>query len=820
MIQNGYIGDLQRVADAASILRPPETVNVKGNTRTPVTVLGAKADIPNASMLDALTPFLSATATTVVDANSALAGGAPHALFASIATSAPNMNAAAKVPGLDKKQDFKFIATQCAQVRTSLANNGAGDAYPLWHNNHLLLTRFCNDSDHWAHEISKGHIKYNKAAVDVALAATDKKINDTDLGPPRCSAYDSARPGICGKCPFNGKVVSPWNLGSIGGDMPDGYRHNTNTGNLEKHTRVKDPEDPKEYIWVWKPIMAGDAWRPIVDGLDDGGYAINFLYEFAGKQHAVRVEEKKFPVEKGGIIPLLTGQSMCFEDEQAVEVRRFIVAWIKMVRQNRQVRDERIHGFGYSTNPAGDLTGVALAGKLYRPDGSIEVAPGADPQNVAYYTPRGQEAKWRATFDAVCAGRPDQQSMVAASLASPLMRFTGQPGVVFSAWGESGAGKSSALKVGAAVFAHPLSLKSGSGPTINSFVQQMCDTAIYMLGWDEFQLGKSVTDMVALIMDMAQGVSKGRLDAQMMQRVVRQWQLMIVISANKPIMDHIGGSNSSTDATALRAFEMEILKPAMAAPSDVALMVDDLKDNYGHVGVKYIAHIAKSLPTLRDELKKRMVQIQTKVNADANERLYVACVATILVAADHANKLGICKFDIAGMTKVLLDTFLKLRDGRAKSSLMHGGKFNIVECLSRFHSQYFRNKLVTSHFRVRGPLPKDWGIPHTMQGTDRVEIHASVKDNAMRINKHTFVEWCKENTISQTVALDAAVKQLGAREDVKVLGDGTLFAGGRTSVIEIPLGIDLETIIPDHCRPGGVQPSQVPTTVGAPQGVP
>ena len=518
MIQHGYIGDLQRVSDAASILRPPETMNIKGGTTAPVKVVGAKANIPNADMLDKLQPYLSMAATTVVVANSALAGGAPHALFAKIA--APNMNAAAKVSGLDKKQDFKFISTQCAQVRTSLANNGAGDAYPLWHNNHLLLTRFCDDSDRWAHEISKGDHRYNPVDLDAKLVAIDKKINDTGMGPPRCTSYDSSRPGVCGKCPFKGKVLSPWNLGSIGGDMPDGYRHNTNTGNLEKHMRVKDPEDPKEFIWIWKPIMAGDVWRPIVDALDDGGFAINFLYEFAGQQHPVRVDEKKFSSEKGGVLALLTAQSMSFDDDQALEVRKFIVAWIRMVRTNRQVRNERIHGFGYATNPEGDLTGVALAGKLYRPDGGVEVAPGADPQNVSYYTPRGQEAKWRATFDAVCKGRPDLQCMVAAALASPLMRFTGQPGVVFSAWGESGAGKSSALKVGAAIFAHPLSLKSGSGPTINSLVQQMCDTAIYMLGWDEFQLGKSVTDMVAMIMDMAQGVSKGRLDSQMMQRIV------------------------------------------------------------------------------------------------------------------------------------------------------------------------------------------------------------------------------------------------------------------------------------------------------------
>ena len=59
MIANGYIGDLQRVADAASILRPPGTFNVKGGQKAEVKVAGAKADIPKATMLAAILVVVS-----------------------------------------------------------------------------------------------------------------------------------------------------------------------------------------------------------------------------------------------------------------------------------------------------------------------------------------------------------------------------------------------------------------------------------------------------------------------------------------------------------------------------------------------------------------------------------------------------------------------------------------------------------------------------------------------------------------------------------------------------------------------------------------
>ena len=107
----------------------------------------------------------------------------------------------------------------------------------------------------------------------------------------------------------------------------------------------KDPENKGEYVAEWKPILSGDVWRPIVDALVEG-FAINFLYEFAGQTYPIRIDEPTFPTDKSGILPILKKQCMQVDDKHAIDVRDFIVAWIKMVRNNRQVRNERIHGFG------------------------------------------------------------------------------------------------------------------------------------------------------------------------------------------------------------------------------------------------------------------------------------------------------------------------------------------------------------------------------------------------------------------------------------------------------------------------------------------
>ena len=112
MVANGYIGDLQRVTDAASILRPPETQNIKGGSQAPVKVIekSLHGDYPNDLMRQRLQPFLAMAATTVVPsaAISALACGGPSPVFAN--EQLPDLNAAAQA-NLPKTSWFDEIGS-------------------------------------------------------------------------------------------------------------------------------------------------------------------------------------------------------------------------------------------------------------------------------------------------------------------------------------------------------------------------------------------------------------------------------------------------------------------------------------------------------------------------------------------------------------------------------------------------------------------------------------------------------------------------------------------------------------------------------------
>ena len=128
--------------------------------------------------------------------------------------------------GSPRAQLVREYLSRCLQAEQSLASAGAGDPYKLWYMGWMTLLGFCEDGDQFIHQISSGHAKYNTANVDAHFAQTIGEITTKGIGPPTCAKIDAARPGVCGGCPFTGKVVSPIKLGypvDPVADLPDSY---------------------------------------------------------------------------------------------------------------------------------------------------------------------------------------------------------------------------------------------------------------------------------------------------------------------------------------------------------------------------------------------------------------------------------------------------------------------------------------------------------------------------------------------------------------------------------------------------------------------
>ena len=800
IIASGFKGDPGISTDSARVLRPPGSRNMKVPTNPmPVSAIAklSSGDIPNAGMLATLQPWIgqipqmvggkarATKTTTVVNTASALAtgtggsGGSVSSIFAGAATT---MNAAASagIAPARRPRSMAKIAAQCGQVSTSLAAHGLGDGQPLWYTGHLTLAHFCEDGASFVHPISDGHAKYSAAGTDAAVALIAIEQASKGFGPPSCSHYEGANPSVCLACPLRNTINSPWDLGVDDIDLPDRYRRANNGIQL----RTMGPEG--EYVWI--EIARGDVKNPVLDWLPAGGHAITFEYTRGATTRTVYVIAAELGTEDMVVFRLFDAQGIHLQSGLEKHFRRFVMAWIEALIERRAARTETIHPWGWATDTQG-VSGFAIGGTLYRSNGSTEAAPGGDPELVGMFKPVGTLAKWQAAFNFVAHDRPDLQTIIAASFGAPLMRFTGQSGVVLSAWSrQSGVGKSAAMTVAQGIWAGTSAMNT-LNDTGNSVLAKVARTRAMVCLWDEARIvdTEQAKQFVAMVFALTQGKEKSRMRADTTLRSVGQWQTVLVCAANRSLMDYVVAQDEGTEAGALRVFEYPIVIPPITASGSAALTIDQAKSNYGHAGIEF----AKWLAVNHDKAGKAVVaqadMLIKKLGAEQSERLYIAGMSVVLVGARIATMMKLAVFDVPAMERFLCATFLGLRTARRRDIMVSSSGYDLEQVLSSFIAAHAGSRLVTDHFAKLGsvaPIKVEWNPQNTSVA---VQVHIASKDGALRFNRAAFIDWTRKRNMSGPDIIACMGERWGAVQVKANIGGGTGYATGRLYCIELPL---------------------------------
>jgi hypothetical protein len=184
----GLEADPARTADAASILRIPDTKNFKGDPPLDVTLMCVSPEVD-------LEVFKNAIG--VVDMPEAPDYGPS------------NLNELTKSLMGNKQNRFSVLwakienGTGCAQIEKAVKEQATVEE-PLWRAA-LSIATYCVDRDSAIHEVSKEHEKYSPQE-------TEYKANKIK-GPYTCDAIDKINPGGCDNCAHKGKLSSPIVLG-------------------------------------------------------------------------------------------------------------------------------------------------------------------------------------------------------------------------------------------------------------------------------------------------------------------------------------------------------------------------------------------------------------------------------------------------------------------------------------------------------------------------------------------------------------------------------------------------------------------------------
>jgi hypothetical protein len=785
LIQNNAILDVGISADSARILRAPGTFNLKDKANpAPVTVLDkySLGDYPNAVILQALQPYVGAVSAKAVNqTNVNTLVGSPPAVFAGRQSTT---NEAAKQGTTSRRPHyFATIAERCEQVKTSLANNGNGDTYPLWYLGHLSLASFCEDGQEFIHEIGKGDPRYDAAKTEAAFLQVEKEHKAKGTGAPTCAHYERARPGVCQGCAFSGSVSSPFTLGvdDSDSDLPDNYQRN---GDIIERARFTDKGEPDHV-----PVIGGNVYNPILDKVGENR-KLTFTYERAGTKSTVAVLQTAVPVDGKTAMSFFGDQGISgIYTHNAQELGRFIVAWIEKLRDMRVERDDPVPPFGWVHNHHGSYNGFSVGGMCYRSDGTEEPAPGGDPKILAWYKPRGTLDKWKAACDFVIKDRPDLQVLVAAAFAAPLIEFTGHYGFIMSAWSrDSAVGKSSALTIGTTVWADPKAMFHLKD-TANSIVYRIGHTKITPAFWDEIQLDRDQEDsFVDTLFMLGQGKEKARLNADSTLKESGDWKTILVTTGNRPLMDYVVKRRSDTDAGAVRLFEFLMEHPQLQLNVTAQQTIASAGQNAGNAGKAYAAWLAKYPDVAHAMVTKQQQKLEQELGAMQPERFFVAGMACLLVGAAVARTLNIASFDTSAMRDFLKQAFYRLREDRNTNLPVAQGFFDIERVFADFVSDHAAERLVTESFPRPGPnQPKinvTW-LPRKSQG--RLAIHIGRAEQRMRIDRTVWRTWCYNHGFSPSDTLTIMEKRWGAKQTRGVLGGGTDYSTGRVDILDIPL---------------------------------
>jgi len=192
MSEGFKVKDKGLTTDAVRILRLPDTINFKNNSKADVKVIkvGAHATVQEYQRIlnfgGEISPidFSKAKKTQLNETSKALMGEFPECSFSIL------MDNSLKGMGCD----------QLAHIH----NNQANVSYPLWMDA-LSIAQHCSDKKTAIHEISKNHPNYDPAK-------TEFKANEC-AKPHLCTTFNANNSGICENCSHFTKINTPIVLG-------------------------------------------------------------------------------------------------------------------------------------------------------------------------------------------------------------------------------------------------------------------------------------------------------------------------------------------------------------------------------------------------------------------------------------------------------------------------------------------------------------------------------------------------------------------------------------------------------------------------------
>ena len=833
-VKHNLLCDAGVTTDAARILRVPGTFNYKQMPLRPVRVLGLRAKELDYDFATSLSFLATIVPVSVRVGGSGFLEGQQSRSSAFNALPKESLS-----EGLHDETplDPFPIMKGCAFLRDALVTGGETYSQPMWNLTTLAAT-FMENGHALAHKMGARHAGYTPASTDALWERKSRERKDRGLGWPSCNAIQASGCTKCASCPHFAKGKSPLNLsapiirptptGSVvleANDdatmfMPFGYVLNEDglVCKIVEQKGGKGEPLTTALLPIFKTRLSG-PW------VQDGPKALNFITSTdVGNTRPVSIPlellingtEMWKILQKQGVIPVPKYRSNC-ED--------FLMSWLSELQKAKAAAQTVPFGWWYGDD--GKQHGFVYGGVIAKDDGTETPAGFGDVKVREIYKPVGSLGPWLTACKMVTdQKRPELDAIIAASFAAPLMATSGEYSGLLSAWGASGAGKSTAVKVGLAVWGHPKKAKEVAMSTARSVVQKMGEIRNLPVYWDEIKDEKTQANVFDVFFTGTEGVGPSRLTPSAELRDRGMWQTMLIICSNINFCDYLVKHQPTTDSGMYRVLEYEIKDPDLNGPGRISPMeasriTQELEHNYGVMGQAYSAVLGKTPHDIDEFTRATVAAFGKEVGEQQPERFWTATCGTLLAGAQLANQLG-AELDVDALHKFLVTQYMLNRERRKSEATTGGTEMNTEEALTHFLRAHTHRTLFTDTFpqnKGRPPAITILFAPR-LESNRGITVQWSIKDRLLRISRGSFTDYLHERSVPPSSVLRGLKDHFGMKVKYATLGANTPYgAPGQEHLLCIPVpeGSSLEDQMMVHSSAISAESEPPNTSLQMPQ---
>lgn len=775
--REGLICDTQCTVDAARILRVPGTYNYKQSPPRPV-LAGKILDYDYS--VERLWQGLDQYRTVSV-------------VLPALPPKTPLTEESDLAAGIERTSSniaINSVVTECPFLAEALLTGGKDYANPLWNLTTLTAT-FLEDGRAQAHAMARGHSTYSVEATDALYDRKERERAEQGLGWPKCTTISASGCNACNTCPHLGAGKSPLNFahrsvpvvsnvvslsltsnGVPGAPnallVPPEYTQGTDN-RIYKQTIADDGTTKDELVC---PFQITDVEFKI------NPFTISFVVPTLNGNITVDVRSEALS-EVTAFTKVFSTAGLPLSKSFIPKTMEFFVAWQNHLVNNRRAKE---HGspIGWTTF-GDDIDGFAYNGVVYTDHGTRS-APRGDPVILSNYAPRGRLEPWIAAAKFITdQDRADLNAILAASFGAPLVQFTNESGLYMSTYSvDSGIGKSTTIKTGLAVWAHPDKAKKGMTDTIKSLFGAISQARALPAYWDEIRGEVDQTKFVKIAFQLSEGKENTRMRSNLTLVDPGTWKTILISSANDSILDAVIRHAGRSDAGLYRVLEFPVKKwtrEVSLAESGPYFM--PLERNYGNAGLVYAQWLGANSKKAHDDTRVMITELSDELKAVTAERFWICTIACTLLGATYANELGLTEFNLEKLRAFLLHSVRMMRNDQRHESSDLRQNDNVATMLNQFlNEKRLRHTIMTTHIpRGSGRVQKGTvGIIGDPSRVESVQIQIGRNDRILRFNSHVFSEWCRKNEYPVGVTRRMLKEQFGATQIQGFLGSGTSLA--------------------------------------------